>query len=283
MKIDNHLLKGTSTQKVGFKSTSKTSGTFKKGLPDTVVIHFTAGRNAKSSIQTLTDSTVKASAHLVIGRDESITQLVPFNEIAWHAGKSSWDSRNGLNKYSIGIEIDNAGRLEKQGDEYLSWFGKSYPSTEVFEGKHRNENHMSYWHRYTVEQIEITEQVVKLLSKAYDIKHILGHEEISPGRKVDPGPAFPLDKLRNDILFSDRETADDNTFVNKSAPTTSAIVTATKLNIRDSPSKDATKVRKPLTQGTEVNILEEQGDWCRVSVVEEGWVSKKWLEIKPQT
>ena len=279
MKIDNHLLKGTSTQKVGFKSTSKTSGTFKKGLPDTIIIHFTAGRNTKSSIQTLTDPTVKASAHLVIGRDKSITQLVPFNEITWHAGKSSWDSRNGLNKYSIGIEIDNAGRLEKQGDEYLSWFGKSYPSTEVFEGRHRNESNSSYWHRYTSEQIEVTEQIVKLLAKTYNIRHILGHEEISPGRKVDPGPAFPLDKLGNDILFSDRETEEDNSFLNKSTPRTSAIVTATKLNVRNNPSKDAKKLRTPLVQGTEVEILEQQGNWYRVSITEEGWVSKKWQNI----
>jgi len=119
MKISNHLLQGDPIQKVGFTATPNKEGTFAQGLPDTIIIHYTAGKDAASAIKTLVDPGIKASAHLVVGRDGSITQLVPFNEIAWHAGKSAYEVRTGLNAYSLGIEIDNAGRLAGGGGDCL--------------------------------------------------------------------------------------------------------------------------------------------------------------------
>ncbi|UXP31645.1 N-acetylmuramoyl-L-alanine amidase [Reichenbachiella agarivorans] len=266
MKIENHLLVPSSGSQVSHQLTNKTSGQFRDSLPDTVVIHFTAGRDAKSSIQTLTDPNVPASAHLVIGRDNSITQLVPFNTVAWHAGKSSWADRSGLNAYSIGIEIDNAGRLDKQGEEYLSWFKKSYAAVEVFQGIHRNESVASYWHRYTPEQIEIVEQIVRLLCETYGIKLILGHEEISPDRKIDPGPAFPLDKLRNNILYANRQQDDPAAFdpAGQTTDYPTATVTAYQLNVRSKPSANSDLVIEPLTKGEMVQILETKGKWSKV-------------------
>ncbi len=277
MKIENHLLISSSEHSIAQQLTNKTSGKFKSGLPDTVVIHFTAGRNASSSIRTLTDPKVKASAHLVIGRDNSITQLVPFDTIAWHAGKSAWNDRSSLNAYSIGIEIDNAGRLDKQGDEYVSWFKKAYTSQEAYKGTHRNEDSPSYWHRYTEEQIEIVEQITRLLVDTYGIKLILGHEEISPGRKTDPGPAFPLDKLRNDILYADREQEQSEEFEPQDKPNKTATVTAHQLNVRSEPSANGDLVTEPLTKGQSVKILETKGNWCKVRIEQEGWVSAKYL------
>ncbi|MBU2912737.1 N-acetylmuramoyl-L-alanine amidase [Reichenbachiella agariperforans] len=278
MKIENHLLVASSGSPVSQQLTNKTSGLFQPALPDTVVIHYTAGRDAKSSVRTLTDPKIKASAHLVIGRDNSITQLVPFDTVAWHAGKSRWNDRTGLNAYSIGIEIDNAGRLDRQADEYLSWFKKSYPATEVFRGTHRNESEPTYWHRYTAQQIEIVERVVRLLVDTYGIKLILGHEEISPGRKIDPGPAFPLDKLRNDILYADREAEEPETFAAQKQDKPHATVTAYQLNVRSEPSASSDLVMEPLTKGEQVEILERQGQWCRVKIEREGWVSGKYLD-----
>jgi N-acetylmuramoyl-L-alanine amidase len=103
MKIENHLLSG---EKIDFKNSPNISGKFKTGLLDTIVIHYTAGSSRESSVSTLINPGSKASAHLVIGRDGKITQLVPFDTIAWHAGNSSYKGRVGLNSYSIGIEID---------------------------------------------------------------------------------------------------------------------------------------------------------------------------------
>ncbi|TRX47202.1 N-acetylmuramoyl-L-alanine amidase [Fulvivirga sp. M361] len=282
MEITDHLLKENKTEKITHQLTDKTSGKFVQGQPDTVVVHFTAGRDARSSIATLINPTVKASAHLVIGRDNSITQLVPFDKIAWHAGRSSWDSRSGLNRYSIGIEIDNAGRLDKQGNEYLSWFKKSYPAEEVFEGVHRNEEAASFWHRYTEDQIKITEDIIRLLVGQYGINLILGHEEISPGRKVDPGPAFPLDKIRNDILFSDRQQEDEDEFegdLGGMPSETMGLVTANKLNVRSGPSTDSIKITKPLPRGSLVKVIERQGNWYKVKIEEQGWVSADWLRV----
>ena len=116
MKInDKHQLEdGNITQ----LSCPKNKQKFGAKLPDTVVIHYTAGRSAKSSADYLCRNDIKASAHLVIGREGEIFQLVPFDTVSWHAGKSEFGGRTSLNKYSIGIELDNAGPLDKVGTEY---------------------------------------------------------------------------------------------------------------------------------------------------------------------
>ena len=219
MHITNDLLSREGVELDILHSTPNTSGTFEPGLPDTIIIHYTAGRDALSSVKTLTDNAVKASAHLVIGRDGKVYQLAPFNWITWHAGVSAWHGRKNLNRYSIGIELDNAGALKKQGNEFLSWFGRSYPKEEVFVADlsdHSDYSHRvmnsRYWHRYTEEQIYVTEQICSALIKTYPIKEILGHEEISPGRKIDPGPAFPIRMIRNHLLGGDRERETEDNF-----------------------------------------------------------------------
>ena len=161
--------------KVKFLNTpGKDSGTFGSGQPDVVVIHYTAGGSIESSVKTLQDPKVKASAHLVVGTLGEIRQLIPFDKIAWHAGKSSFLDRSGLDQYSIGIEIDNPGRLAKSGSKYDTWFGRSIPETEVFEGVHRNESEVSYWHRYTEAQIACVFSICSVLKETYGIEHIVG-------------------------------------------------------------------------------------------------------------
>ena len=104
MKVKAHLLEGTN---IDFQQSPNHSGKFKTGFPDTIIVHFTAGSSAKSSVETLLNPKTKASAHLVIAADGAITQLMPFDMVAWHAGKSTYQGRSGFNKFSIGIEIDN--------------------------------------------------------------------------------------------------------------------------------------------------------------------------------
>ena len=150
MKISRHKI---DSDHAAFDEIDKTSATFKDGLPDTIVIHYTAGPSVSSAVNTFKDPSVEASAHVVIDLDGSITQLIPFNKIGWHAGRSSWLDRTDLNNYSIGIEIVNAGRLEKTGNVWQPWFGKKYSEDEVLSAVHRNEDHESWWHVYTEEQI----------------------------------------------------------------------------------------------------------------------------------
>ena len=271
MKIANHRLTGDS---VKYKESPNHSGTLN---PDTIVVHYTAGRDAESSVRTLVDPDAKASAHLVVGRKGEIFQLVPFNVIAWNAGRSAYQGRVGFNKYSIGIEIDNAGPLTKNGDNYTSWFGRNYPESEVFYGIHRNQTAPKYWHRYSEEQILIVEDLCRVLIKTYPgISQILGHEEIAPQRKTDPGPAFPLDKLRSNILFSSREEDAEPALEFPAA----GVVSASKLNIRSSASGAGEKVANPLPRNSKVTVLEEKNGWYRVRTEIEGWVSANFVDIE---
>ncbi len=274
MRIENNLLTG---DKISIQNSPNISGKFSADLPDTIVIHFTGGRSARSSANWLCNPSAKASAHVVIGKEGEIIQLVPFDTIAWHAGRSQWQDRSGLNKYSIGIEIDNAGRLEQREQGYYTWFGTKVADEWVTRAVHRNESLHSYWHAFTEAQISATEQLCILLKEVYSIKTIVGHEEISPGRKVDPGPAFPLDKLRNSLIYNDRQSEDTDAFDDVLTPT--ATVTADALNIRSAPKASANKIAPPLAEGTSVTILERRGNWARVSTEIEGWVSSKFLKL----
>lgn len=269
---DNHRIEGDG---VTFKESPNHGGAFGTGLPDTIIVHYTAGSSAESSVETLCDPGTKASAHLVIGRDGRIAQLVPFDTIAWHAGKSTYRGRVGFNKYSIGIEIDNAGRLTKSGGGYHAWFGKIYPEAEVVEAVHRNESTPTYWHLYTEEQIAAVYELCVHLADSYRITSILGHEEISPTRKSDPGPAFPLDKLRERVLYRDRAEEGQE----ESPPVQHVgLVNAPKINIRSAPALSAATVAPPLTQGTILEIMREADGWVEVKVQTRGWVKKEYIK-----
>ena len=269
MKITKHKIDSDHTV---FDEIDKTSGLFKQSLPDTIVIHYTAGPSVLSAVNTFKDPRVEASAHVIIDLDGSITQLIPFNKVGWHAGESAWLDRTDLNPYSIGIEIVNAGRLERSGTIWRSWFGKTYSEDEVLRAVHRNEDHETWWHVYTEEQITATYDLCREIMGTYNVKHILGHEEISPGRKSDPGPAFPLDKLRNRLLHSNRKDQDEHEDSWKTG-----IVTASALNIRSGPSASHNAIAKPLSRNTNVSILKEQNGWYNVEVKMRGWVSKKYI------
>ena len=100
--------------------------------PDTIVVHYTAGSSARGAAEYLARPGVDASAHLVIGRRGEVYQLVPFNVEAWHAGRSSLLGRSDVNHYSIGIELDNLGRLRKEGSRFVAECGKTVRPEEVF-------------------------------------------------------------------------------------------------------------------------------------------------------
>ena len=168
------------------------------GEPDMIILHYTAGTSAESSAKFLVRPDVKASAHVVIGRDGQVIQLVPFNIEAWHAGKSSYGGRSELNHYSIGIELDNAGELQRVGDRYYSCFGREYSPDQVYTTE--EEGRARYWHSFTEGQFAVTEEICRLLKACYGIKYLVRHSDITP-RKTDPGPAFPFDELRKRLKF----------------------------------------------------------------------------------
>ena len=263
MKIRNHRIQG-----IMQTETPNQSGSLD---PRYLVFHFTAGKSAESSIDWLCNPQAGASAHLVIGRDGSITQLAPFSVKTWHAGVSHWEGLTGLNSYSIGIEMDNAGRLTKVGSTYRAWFQSEFSDDEVLLAKHKFEQDLSYWHVYTEVQIAKALEVALLLVRTYRLKDIVGHEDIAPGRKNDPGPAFPLQNIHAKVFG--RSGDESETYE----------VIADSLNIRKGPGIEYEPVSSPLLHGTRVVLLEGRDRWSKVDVTGpndiEGWVYNKFLKL----
>jgi N-acetylmuramoyl-L-alanine amidase len=165
-----------------------------------IVIHSTEGQSAAGAIEWLTLPKSKVSSHIVIARDGTITQLVPFDTIAWHAGESYWRGIRYLNYYSIGIELDNAGRMIRKGNVWRAPFKKDYPDSEVTEAIHKFDRKPYGWHNYPPEQIQAVIDLCKLLVTQYGLKEIVGHDDIRPKAKWDPGPAFPMEYVRVQVF-----------------------------------------------------------------------------------
>ncbi len=114
------------------------------------------------------------SAHLLIRRDGEVVQYVPFHRRAWHAGESVYAGRHRCNDFSIGIELEGA--------DHLPYDDRQYP---------------------------LLATVIRVLWQAYPTitpDRLVGHADIAPGRKTDPGPAFDWSRLRrllNEARFQD--------------------------------------------------------------------------------
>ncbi|WP_447965674.1 N-acetylmuramoyl-L-alanine amidase [Nitrospira sp. Ecomares 2.1] len=268
-RLVNHRLEGN---KVNYLETPNKGGTLQ---PSYLVFHYTAGRSSQSSIAWLTNPLAKASAHLVVGRDGTITQLAPFITKTWHAGVSHWDGLTGLNQHSIGIEMDNAGPLIAVGTKLTAWFGKSYPKSQAMFATHKLDTEPKWWHAFSEKQILIAVELAKILVSQYALKDILGHDDIAPDRKRDPGPAFPLDHIRALVIGRSQEEGDWYQ------------VMASALNIRSGPGSEYDIVASPLTKGTKLLALEKQDRWTKVDVDPsalssgqdlEGWVFNRYIE-----
>ena len=160
----------------------------------------------------------------------------------------------------------------KTGQQYTSWFGKKIPESQVIQATHQNETKDRYWHKYSPEQIQTTIDLCEVLMQQYKtITTILGHDEISVGRKLDPGPAFPMDKLRS-LFLEDRQ---DNTQNNDP---TQGYVSVPKLNIREMPSIKSDLAHAPLNPSTQVHILQTHHGWHKVQAKIRGWVSAHYIE-----
>ena len=138
----------------------------KKNSIKFIIIHYTGMNSESDAIKKLCDSNSKVSSHYFIKNNGDVLNLVPDLYNAWHAGKSSWKKFKSLNRYSIGIEINNPG-------------------------------HEFKYKKYSSKQISSLMKLLKDLKEKYKIKkqNILGHSDISPNRKKDPGEKFPWNKL----------------------------------------------------------------------------------------
>jgi AmpD protein len=103
-------------------------------------------------------SSLKVSSHLLINREGLITQFVPFNMAAWHAGVSSFQGLNDCNQFSIGIELEGTDDIDYTKEQYQSL-------------------------------IEVSKDIMLSFPKI-NKENIMGHSDIAPERKTDPGPSF---------------------------------------------------------------------------------------------
>ena len=272
-KIKNHRLEAEDGTEVPYVRSPNQKGPLE---PKYLLMHYTAGRSAESSINWLTNPEAQASAHVVIGKDGSVTQLVAFNRKAWHAGRSEWNDLLGMNSHSIGIELDNAGRMIRHGDQWFSWFGEPYPEEEVIEAIHKHEQESAGWHAYPAKQLEVAIGVATAIMRKYELLDVIGHDDVSPHRKQDPGPAFPMVSFRSMVMGRQMdaeffyETTED-------------------LNIRIGPGTDFEQMEgSPLSRGTKVIVLNHHEFWRYVEVIQNiehegcgmrGWVSGRYLKM----
>jgi N-acetylmuramoyl-L-alanine amidase len=238
--------------------------------PTLLVMHYTAsGGTAEGDARHFANQSRRGvSAHITVGRKAEIFQSVPFTNIAHHAGRSSWRGRANCNHFSIGIEIDNWGILTKREDgTYRSWTNTKVDPAHVIKAAHKNGGPETYWETYTEEQLAILEDVTEALLKAYpSIQDIVGHDDIAPGRKQDPGPAFPMHRFQN--LREDRGNG-DSMF---------KTVWASSLNVRSGPGTSfSTLDWGPLPKGAQVEVLVD-GEWSQILYNGNfGWVADKYL------
>ena len=138
----------------------------RRGPPDMIVLHYTGMPTGEAALQRLCDPEAKVSSHYLVEEDGRVFRLVPEERRAWHAGKSWWKGETDVNARSIGIEIVNPGH---------EWGYREFPDAQV-------------------------EAVIGLLD---DIRsrwqvsndRIVGHSDVAPDRKEDPGELFPWKRL----------------------------------------------------------------------------------------
>jgi len=261
MKIVNHLLVEDPIEKIFVKKTTNVGGPINLKY---LVIHYTAVENGPSVVkQFLTPNKDKIAAHIVLDKDGTITQLVPFNLKANHAGASTWDGVNFLNSSSIGIEIINGGFTEKLKDgSYrrkpdIPGLPANTPMIEM-DHKHRSKlgivrPEFKYWLKYPDAQLEALYKLSKLLFDTYHLKTAVGHDDISPARKADPGPAFPWDTFKIKV-FGKTDNNGKIFTVNKNNNAT---------ELRKSNAASAPVLQK-LPDGFEVGLIDTDGQWSRV-------------------
>ncbi len=160
-----------------------------------LVIHFTAGATGMSSINYWRDLANGVCAHFVIERDGIIIQCRPCNRTAGHAGASRWQHKgityHGINSCSIGIELANGGAA----------YPEKFSSLKPTAASHKHGGPVKSWETYPMAQLEACRRLATTLCDRYNLDDVIGHEDISPGRKTDPGPAFPMAALRLDCGF----------------------------------------------------------------------------------
>lgn len=147
-------------------------GARRNGLtPTLVVLHYTAMTSAEAALRRLCDPRAEVSAHYLVGIDGTLWQMVREADRAWHAGAGEWHGQNDINSRSVGIELDNRG---------------DHPFSEL--------------------QIAALEHLLSQILHRWHIppSGVIGHSDMAPGRKFDPGLRFDWQRLERQKLAAER-------------------------------------------------------------------------------
>ena len=198
---DGHLLVTSDNRRIRFLAPYERN--FNPNIelkPSFVIIHFTTGTSVQSTINWFRNPSSGVSAHLLVGRNGRVVQFVPFNQLAFHCGTSTWEGATNLNRCAIGIEVDNAGFLRTTQKGFMRR-DKLIPDDQVIKKKHWKESFERPWQTFPEEQIRVVQEIVKALKAKYPgIQEILGHDMVNLINRMDPGPLYPLGELRETIL-----------------------------------------------------------------------------------
>ncbi|CUH45751.1 N-acetylmuramoyl-L-alanine amidase AmiD precursor [Ruegeria atlantica] len=139
--------------------------------PSLIVLHYTAMNSAQEALDRLCDPVHEVSAHYLIGGDGTLWHMVREEDRAWHAGAGEWSGQKDINSRSIGIELDNTGR-----------------------------------HPFSDLQMRRLEQLLPQIMHRWSIRPygVIGHSDMAPGRKFDPGPRFDWLRLERNKLAAPR-------------------------------------------------------------------------------
>ena len=139
--------------------------------PTLIILHYTGMKTAEEALERLCDPVAEVSAHYMVYEDGTLVQMVEEDKRAWHAGVSQWGDITDVNSHSIGIEIVNPGH---------EWGYRPFPQVQIDAVKDLCRGVMDRW--------------------GIQPDGVLGHSDVAPGRKVDPGELFPWDEFEAEGL-----------------------------------------------------------------------------------
>lgn len=255
--------------------------------PEIVVLHDTAGRLAPGNAANyLRKNDRKVSVHFVVERDGLLEQQVPVDRRANHAGKSQYHGRKNVNGFSVGIEIVNPGRLKRFNDDTAqAWFGQNYEIQKYgIQEIETPEHGAGLWMPYTEAQIKtVTELLVALFEYVPTLTDIVPHWYISPGRKSDTNPHFPLEHVRSKV-FGREDPRDDFADASSAGVNDGSFVEIETrgggLNLRAAPTINP-NILATIPDGTVVPVLRigafDGRDWLQVFYGgQEGWIVSRY-------
>lgn len=294
MLVDKHWLKAETAAEKIVRSESPNARDVID--PDYLIIHYTAGDTARSAVDwfmNTADNPDKIAAHIVLDVDGTLTQLVPFNRRANHAGSSVWDGVENFNFHSIGIEIVNPGFCEKAADgsykrKITATKSQTYPvgrAADILETAHKHKFWTAadnrHWFTFPPAQLAALYALSKVLIRQYEMVTVLGHDDISPLRKPDPGPCFPWKEYKKAVLGKADNVGDI------------FVVNTEGANFRVDHSTTSPVIKK-LSKGYQVGLIETFGAWSKVYLANDrkellkdnrcikiiGWLHSSLMDLK---